>query len=139
MDEHDKSSNGSGEAGDAAEPSSATDASDVSDASSGSDDAGGEGSQAASDTVKAVRDLVEHVLEDALVRVKGESGKIGSRASQTVGNVLGELGVAQRRDHEDLELRIAQLEHRIRLLEAQDDESGGPTTTGSDEQSSSTS
>jgi hypothetical protein len=138
MDEQDKSSNGSGETGEAREPGDATDAPEVNDAASETD-AGADESQAAGDTVKAVRGLVEQVLEDALVRVKGESGKIGSRASQTVGSVLGELGLAQRRDHEDLELRIAQLEHRVRLLEAQDDESGGPTTTGSDEQSSTTS
>ena len=137
MDEHDKSSNGSGEPG---ESGNATDAPEVNDAASASDaDANADEAQDSGDTVKAVRSLIEQVLEDALVRVKGESGKIGSRASQTVGSVLGELGLAQRRDHEDLELRIAQLEHRIRLLEAQDDESGGPRTTGSDEQSSSTS
>jgi hypothetical protein len=138
MDEQDKSSNGSGETGEAREPGNATDAPEVNDAASETE-AGADESQAAGDTVKAVRGLVEQVLEDALVRVKGESGKIGSRASQTVGSVLGELGLAQRRDHEDLELRIAQLEHRVRLLEAKDDESGGPTTTGSDEQSSTTS
>ena len=137
MDEHDKSSNGSGEPG---ESGNATDAPEVNDAASASDaDANADEAQDSGDTVKAVRSLIEQVLEDALVRVKGEGGKIGSRASQTVGSVLGELGLAQRRDHEDLELRIAQLEHRIRLLEAQDDESGGPRTTGSDEQSSSTS
>jgi polyhydroxyalkanoate synthesis regulator phasin len=137
MDEHDKSSNGSGEPG---ESGNATDAPEVNDAASASDaDAKADEAQDSGDTVKAVRSLIEQVLEDALVRVKGGSGKIGSRASQTVGSVLGELGLAQRRDQEDLELRIAQLEHRIRLLEAQDDESGGPMTTGSEEQSSSTS
>ena len=124
MDEHDKSSNGSGEPG---ESGNATDAPEVNDAASASDaDANADEAQDSGDTVKAVRSLIEQVLEDALVRVKGESGKIGSRASQTVGSVLGELGLAQRRDHEDLELRIAQLEHRIRLLEAQDDEFGRP-------------
>ena len=81
-------------------------------------------SQSPADAINAVRRLVEQVLEEGLSRVKGESGKLGSRASQTVSGMLSEFGVAQRRDHEDLELRIAQLEHRVRLLEGEHDAAG---------------
>ena len=91
-----------------------------------------EHSQSPTDAINAVRGLVEQVLEEGLSRVKGESGKLGSRASQTMGGILSELGVAQRRNHEDLELRIAQLEHRVRLLEGQDDASGEVASTTAD-------
>ena len=42
-----------------------------------------EHSQSPADAINAVRRLVEQVLEEGLSRVKGESGKLGSRASQT--------------------------------------------------------
>ena len=89
-------------------------------------------SQGAADTINAVRGLVEQVLEEGLSRVKGESGKLGSRASQTVSGMLSEFGVAQRRAHEDLELRIAQLEHRVRLLEGQLDADGEAASSPTD-------
>ncbi len=88
----------------------------------------GRSSEKPADTINAVRGLVEQVLEEGLSRVKGEGGKLGNRASQTVSSMLTEFGVAQRRDHEDLELRIAQLEHRVRLLEGQQDAGGEPAS-----------
>jgi BMFP domain-containing protein YqiC len=42
--------------------------------------------------------------------------------------VLRELGLVTRREWEELELRIAQVEHRVRLLETPPDEQ--PTTPG---------
>ena len=89
-------------------------------------------SQGPSDAINAVRGLVEQVLEEGLSRVKGESGKLGNRASQTVSGLLSEFGVAQRRDHEDLELRIAQLEHRVRLLESLQDADGEAASASTD-------
>lgn len=87
-------------------------------------ESGAERAQSPTDAINAVRGLVEHMLEEGLSRVKGESGKLGGRASQSISGMLSEFGVAQRRDHEDLELRIAQLEHRVRLLEDQQDAGG---------------
>ena len=66
----------------------------------------------ADDRGPALRGLLEEGLEDALRRVRGEGGRLGDRASQLLGGLLSELGVVQRQEHEDIELRIAQLEHR---------------------------
>jgi len=96
------------------------------------DDSGAARSQNPTDAINAVRGLVEQVLEEGLSRVKGEGGKLGNRASQTMSGMLSEFGVAQRRDHEDLELRIAQLEHRVRLLEGEQDAVGEVASTSAD-------
>ena len=56
---------------------------------------------------------------DALVGwARDESGRVSERASENVSAVLRELGFVTKSQHEDLELRVAQLEHRLRLLES---------------------
>jgi BMFP domain-containing protein YqiC len=45
---------------------------------------------------------------------------VGERAGSTLGSFFRELGLVTRREYEELELRLAQLEHRLRLLEKQD-------------------
>ena len=60
------------------------------------------------------RNLAEQALEEALKRVRGNGS---ARASKTLATLLNELGAVQRADHEELELRVAQLEHRQKLLE----------------------
>lgn len=94
-----------------------------------SDSSGADGAQSGSEAIDAVRGLVEQVLEEGLSRVRGGGGKLGTRASRTVNGMLSEFGVAQKRDHEDLELRIAQLEHRVRLLESARDAAGEATSS----------
>ena len=70
--------------------------------------------------VSAAKNVVE-----ALVAWAGEErSKAGERASESVSALLRELGFVTRSEHEDLELRVAQLEHRLRLLE-----SGPPPVT----------
>ena len=86
----------------------------------------------ADDSGPSVRGLVEEGLEDALRRVRGERGRFGDRASQALTALLSELGVVQRREYEELELRIAQLEHRLRLLEDRAD--GRRAVTASDDE-----
>ena len=44
-------------------------------------------------------------------------GAIGDRAAAALASAFRELGLVTRDELEDLELRIAQLEHRLRLLE----------------------
>ena len=64
--------------------------------------------------VSAAKNVVE-----ALVAWAGEErSKAGERASESVSALLRELGFVTQSQHEDLELRVAQLEHRIRLLES---------------------
>ncbi|MFQ5426888.1 MAG: hypothetical protein ACE5EV_07390 [Gaiellales bacterium] len=75
----------------------------------------------ADDTPPSLRDLAEQVLEETMRRLRGNGGGVSDRASRTMTTVLNEFGLVQRRDHEDLELRVAQLEHRLKLLEASAD------------------
>ena len=48
---------------------------------------------------------------------QGDARRIGEYTGASVEGVLGQLGLVSRRDHEELELRVAQLEHRLKLLE----------------------
>lgn len=63
--------------------------------------------------VSAARNVAEALLGWA----REESGRVGERTSENVGAVLRELGFVTQGDYEQLELRVAQLEHRLRLLE----------------------
>jgi polyhydroxyalkanoate synthesis regulator phasin len=62
----------------------------------------------------AARNVVEALVGWA----RDETGKVGERASDNMSALLRELGFVTQSEHEDLELRVAQLEHRIRLLES---------------------
>jgi polyhydroxyalkanoate synthesis regulator phasin len=74
--------------------------------------------------VSAARNVVEALVGWA----RDETGKVGERASDNMSAVLRELGFVTQSEHEDLELRVAQLEHRIRLLES----TPPPVTLGGD-------
>ena len=63
--------------------------------------------------VSAARNVVEALVAWA----NDERSKVGERASENLGALLRELGFVTQAEHQDLELRVAQLEHRIRLLE----------------------
>ena len=43
--------------------------------------------------------------------------RVTERAGSTLQTALKQVGLALREEVEDLELRVAQLEHRVRLLE----------------------
>jgi hypothetical protein len=45
----------------------------------------------------------------------------GDRATDVLSSLADQLGLARERRLEELELRIAQLEHRLRLLEQSED------------------
>jgi polyhydroxyalkanoate synthesis regulator phasin len=62
----------------------------------------------------AARNVVEALVGWA----RDESGRVSERASENTSALLRELGFVTQSEHEDLELRVAQLEHRIRLLES---------------------
>jgi len=59
----------------------------------------------------------KHVVEALVGWARDETGRVGERASENMSALLRELGFVTQSEHEDLELRVAQLEHRIRLLE----------------------
>jgi polyhydroxyalkanoate synthesis regulator phasin len=66
------------------------------------------------------RDEAQTLVGDLRTRWRGDALRLGERAGATVQGLLGELGLVSRSDYEELELRVAQLEHRLRLLEGRD-------------------
>jgi polyhydroxyalkanoate synthesis regulator phasin len=63
------------------------------------------------------RDEALAIINDASGRWRGEAGRLGERASAALEDVFRDLGLVTRESFEELELRVAQLEHRLRLLE----------------------
>ena len=64
------------------------------------------------------RDEARRVIDDTVARWRGDATRITSRASQGMQGVFSQLGLVVRDEMEDFELRLAQVEHRLRLLEA---------------------
>jgi polyhydroxyalkanoate synthesis regulator phasin len=62
-------------------------------------------------------DEVRAVIVDVLESWRREAARLGETAGSTAARVSSELGTASRDAVSDLELRVAQLEHRLRLLE----------------------
>ncbi len=60
---------------------------------------------------------VRSLIDEATGRWRGDAGRLGERASAALEGVFEELGLVSRDRYEELELRVAQLEHRLRLLE----------------------
>ena len=58
------------------------------------------------------------VVDELTGRWRGEALRFGERTSGSMSGVLRELGLVTRREWEELELRLAQLEHRLRLVES---------------------
>jgi polyhydroxyalkanoate synthesis regulator phasin len=63
------------------------------------------------------RDEVRAALADILESWRREAGRVGEQTSSTASRVAEELGIASREAVDDLALRVAQLEHRLKLLE----------------------
>jgi polyhydroxyalkanoate synthesis regulator phasin len=64
------------------------------------------------------REEARAVVEELVGRWRSESMRLGERTGAGLSGVFRELGLVTRDEVEELELRIAQLEHRLRLLEA---------------------
>jgi polyhydroxyalkanoate synthesis regulator phasin len=63
------------------------------------------------------RDEVGNAVADVLEGWRREAGRVGEHASDAASRVAEELGVASREAVDELALRVAQLEHRLKLLE----------------------
>jgi polyhydroxyalkanoate synthesis regulator phasin len=63
------------------------------------------------------KEVVRAWIDEATSRWRGEAVRVGERAGATLHTVLRELGLVTRADWDELELRVAQLEHRLRLVE----------------------
>jgi polyhydroxyalkanoate synthesis regulator phasin len=57
-------------------------------------------------------------IDEATNRWRGDAMRVSERAGSTLQGALRELGLVTREDWEELELRVAQMEHRLRLLES---------------------
>jgi polyhydroxyalkanoate synthesis regulator phasin len=64
------------------------------------------------------RDDVRSWIEEATNRWRGDAVRVGERAGASLQGALRELGLVTRDEWEELELRLAQVEHRVRLLES---------------------
>jgi polyhydroxyalkanoate synthesis regulator phasin len=65
------------------------------------------------------RDEVRGWIDEATTRWRGDAVRVGEKAGATVNGVLRELGLVTREEWDELELRVAQLEHRLRLVETE--------------------
>jgi polyhydroxyalkanoate synthesis regulator phasin len=69
---------------------------------------------------KLTQDDARNLVDEVMGRWRGDALRVGERAGSTLSTFLRELGLVTRREHEELELRLAQLEHRLRLVENRD-------------------
>jgi polyhydroxyalkanoate synthesis regulator phasin len=63
------------------------------------------------------RDDARALVDDMSSRWRGDASRLGERVGAGLGATFRELGVVTRDEFDELELRVAQLEHRLRLLE----------------------
>jgi polyhydroxyalkanoate synthesis regulator phasin len=63
------------------------------------------------------REEAKDAIDDALHRWRGDALRVTERAGSSVTTLTRELGLVTRREWEELELRLAQVEHRLRLVE----------------------
>jgi polyhydroxyalkanoate synthesis regulator phasin len=66
------------------------------------------------------RDEARAAVNDLLSRWRGDATRVTERAGAGIQGMFRELGLVLRPEYEDLELRVAQLEHRLKLLEQDD-------------------
>jgi polyhydroxyalkanoate synthesis regulator phasin len=66
------------------------------------------------------RDEARAAIDELAQRWRGDAVRVGERSGAALEGIFQQLGLVTRAEHDELELRVAQLEHRLRLLE------GGP-------------
>jgi polyhydroxyalkanoate synthesis regulator phasin len=68
-------------------------------------------------------DEVRSFADEASARWRGDRIRVGEGTRRWARELARELGLATRDELDELELRVAQLEHRLRLIERGADES----------------
>jgi polyhydroxyalkanoate synthesis regulator phasin len=66
---------------------------------------------------KLTRDEARQLADELVSGPKEDGKRLTERAGRTLASVFRELGLVTERRHDELELRVAQLEHRLRLIE----------------------
>ena len=64
-----------------------------------------------------ITDAIEELLAELPARVRGTRAKYSEHALGALRSLMEELNLVTRDELDELELRVAQLEHRLRLLE----------------------
>jgi polyhydroxyalkanoate synthesis regulator phasin len=64
------------------------------------------------------REEARSLVEELTGRWRSETVRLGERTGSGLAGVFRELGRVTRGELEELELRVAQLEHRLRLIES---------------------
>jgi BMFP domain-containing protein YqiC len=62
-------------------------------------------------------DILEELLVELPAQLRGGRARLSETAVNGVRRLVEELNLVTRDDFDELELRVAQLEHRLRLLE----------------------
>ena len=65
------------------------------------------------------RDEARSVVEELAGRWRGDAVRISEKTRVSLAGFFQELGLVTRADFDELELRLAQVEHRLSLLESQ--------------------
>jgi polyhydroxyalkanoate synthesis regulator phasin len=68
--------------------------------------------------VAVERDEMRSAVNDVVAGWRSEARRLGVKQDELADQALRRLGLARRDEVDDLHLRVAQLEHRLRLLEA---------------------
>ena len=66
------------------------------------------------------RDEARAAVYDLVSRWRGDATRVTERAGAGMQGMLREFGLVLRSEFEELELRLAQLEHRLKLVERDD-------------------
>ena len=67
-------------------------------------------------------DEARSLLDDVTSRWRGDALRVGEGSKRKLQDVARELGLVTREEWDELELRVAQIEHRLRLLEDHEQE-----------------
>jgi polyhydroxyalkanoate synthesis regulator phasin len=62
-------------------------------------------------------DELRSLLDEATSRWRGDAVRMGEGTRERLNKLFYELGLITREDWDELDLRVAQVEHRLRLLE----------------------
>ncbi len=62
-------------------------------------------------------DELRSLADDLTSRWRGDAVRVGEGSRRRIQDLARELGLVTREEWDELELRVAQLEHRLRLLE----------------------
>jgi polyhydroxyalkanoate synthesis regulator phasin len=62
-------------------------------------------------------DEARSLFDDLGSRWRGDAIRVGEGSKRRVQDIARELGLVTREEWDELELRVAQLEHRLRLVE----------------------